>query len=426
MSPVDALLERFTALHPRVIDLSLGRIEALLEKLGSPHNRLPPTIHVAGTNGKGSVLAFCRSAYEAAGLRVHQYVSPHLVRFNERIVLDGRDIDDKALVDVLSRADAANDGAPITFFEITTAAAFLAFAETPADVLLLETGLGGRLDATNVLSDPAATAIVSIDLDHQGYLGASLAGIAREKAGIMRRDVPCIVGRVPEAAKEAIREAARTTGARLVQADQDWSWQVDANGWRYAGGGRDLHLPLPALEGAHQPGNAACAIASCDAAAIAPLSDTHWQNAMASVQWPGRLQRLTDGPLVEALHGDQELWLDGAHNPAAARALTDWAKSRTRPVHAILGLLTTKDPVDVLGALAPSCASITIVPIEGHDAFPPEKLVEEARNSGARQAAAATSLQTAVNKVSQDAGPVDTILICGSLYLIGQALGLTE
>ncbi|MDE0255210.1 MAG: bifunctional folylpolyglutamate synthase/dihydrofolate synthase, partial [Rhodospirillaceae bacterium] len=187
---VDRLLERFTALHPRVIDLSLGRIEALLAKLGRPQDRLPPVIHVSGTNGKGSVLAFCRAAFEAAGLTVHQYVSPHLVRFNERIVLNGRDIGDAALVEVLEAADGANDGAPITFFEITTAAAFKAFAETPADVLLLETGLGGRLDATNVVARPAATGIVSIGLDHQGYLGDTIAAVAAEKAGILRAGVP--------------------------------------------------------------------------------------------------------------------------------------------------------------------------------------------------------------------------------------------
>jgi len=418
---VDGLLERFTALHPRVIDLSLGRIEALLDKLGRPQDRLPPVIHVAGTNGKGSVLAFCRAAFEAAGLSVHQYVSPHLVRFNERMVLGGQEIDDDRLYDALGAADAANDGAPITFFEITTAAAFHAFAQAPADVLLLETGLGGRLDATNVVDHPVATAIVSIDFDHQGYLGDTLEAIAGEKAGILRRDVPALVGDMPEAARAVILEKAREAGAPVQLHGKDWTYTLRDDGWTFSSSGRTLDLPLPALPGAHQPANAALAIALADAADLTPLDDAHWRTAMTSVRWPGRLQRLTDGPLVESLHPGQELWVDGAHNPAAAQALAAWVGAQDRPLHAILGLLESKDPVDVLGALALACASITAVPIPGHQCFPPDRLVAEATAHGNKAAQAASDLRKAI-KIASAADPAGIILICGSLYLVGQAL----
>lgn len=426
----DRLLERFTALHPRVIDLSLGRIEALLAKLGRPQDRLPPVIHVSGTNGKGSVLAFCRAAFEAAGLTVHQYVSPHLVRFNERIVLNGRDIGDAALVEVLEAADRANDGAPITFFEITTAAAFKAFAETPADVLLLETGLGGRLDATNVVARPAATGIVSIGLDHQGYLGDTIAAVAGEKAGILRAGVPAVIGDLPPAALDVVERAAAEAGAPMETYGTAWRFE-DAAGsgegtWRYAGPGRACRLPPPALPGGHQTANAAFAVALTDASGVARLEDRHWAQAMQTVAWPGRLQRLKAGPLAARLGPGRQLWLDGAHNPPAAKALADWVQAQARPVHAILGLLETKDPAGVLAPLAPVCASLTAVPVPGHKCYPPEGLAEEARSRGATEAAAARDLGHALDLAAARAADGDIILVCGSLYLIGQALALSE
>lgn len=428
---VDRLLERFTALHPRVIDLSLGRIEALLNKLGRPQDRLPPVIHVSGTNGKGSVLAFCRAAFEAAGLTVHQYVSPHLVRFNERIVLNGRDIGEAALAEVLEAADRANDGASITFFEITTAAAFKAFAETPADVLLLETGLGGRLDATNVVARPAATGIVSIGLDHQGYLGDTIPAVAGEKAGILRAGVPAVIGDLPPAALDVVERAAAEAGAPTLNCGGQWNFEPAAPGsggseWSYTGPGRACRLPPPALPGGHQTANAAFAVALTDASGVARLEDRHWAQAMQAVAWPGRLQRLETGPLAARLGPARQLWLDGAHNPPAARALADWVQAQARPVHAILGLLETKDPAGVLAPLAPVCASLTAVPIPGHKCYPPEGLAAEASARGAPEAEAARDLEHALDLAAARAADGDTILICGSLYLIGQALALSE
>ena len=423
---VDDLLARFNALHPRVIDLSLRRIETLLNKLGRPHDRLPPVIHVAGTNGKGSVLAFCRAAFEAAGISVHQYVSPHLARFNERIILAGREIDDDRLCHTLSAVDDANDGSPITFFEITTAAAFHAFAQTPADVLLLETGLGGRLDATNVITCPSAVAIVSIDFDHQGYLGDTLEAIAGEKAGILRRDVPVLVGDLPAAARTVILERAHDLGAPVHQHGVDWIHAVSASGWTYNSSDRTIAMPLPALPGAYQLANAALAIALTDAANPALLSDIHWQVAMTSVEWPGRLQQLTEGPLVETLNRGQELWLDGAHNPAAARALAKWIRSRNRPVHAILGMLETKDPENVLKPLVLECASVTAVPVHGHRCFSPEYLATTAQAHGATTARTASDIKSAIERVATEAPSDEVILICGSLYLVGQALAARQ
>ncbi len=427
---VDRLLERFTALHPRVIDLSLGRIEALLEKLDRPQDRLPPVIHVSGTNGKGSVLAFCRAAFEAADLSVHQYVSPHLVRFNERIVLNGRPVGDRALVEFLEAADRANDGAPITFFEITTAAAFKAFAETPADLLLLETGLGGRLDATNVVERPAATGIVSIGLDHQGYLGETIAAVAGEKAGILRAGVPAVVGDLPPAALRVVERAAAEAGAPTEKCGAAWRFEPATDPgdghWRYAGRGRACRLPVPALPGAHQTANAAFAVALADAAGVARLEDRHWAQAMQTVAWPGRLQRIDSGPLAARLGPGLQLWLDGAHNPPAARALADWVQAQARPVHAIFGLLETKDPAGVLAPLAPACASLTAVPIPGHRCFPAERIAEQARACGTAVAVAATDLNSALAAAAARAAEGDIILICGSLYLIGQALAQSE
>ncbi len=426
---VDRLLERFTALHPRVIDLSLGRIEALLAKLGRPQDRLPPVIHVSGTNGKGSVLAFCRAAFEAAGLSVHQYVSPHLVRFNERIVLNGRPVGDAALVDILEAADRANGGAPITFFEITTAAAFKAFAEIPADLLLLETGLGGRLDATNVVARPAATGIVSVGLDHRGYLGDTVEAIAAEKAGILRAGVPAVIGGLPPAALGVVERAAGAAGAPLLKHGETWRFGAADPGegtWRYAGPGRECRLPVPALPGGHQTANAAFAVALADAAGLARLEDRRWAQAMQAVAWPGRLQRLGGGALTARLRPGQELWLDGAHNPPAARALADWVEAQARPVHAILGLLETKDPGGVLEALAPACAALTAVPVPGHKCHPADWLAAQARMRGAPEAAAARDLEHALDHAAARAGDGDNILICGSLYLIGQALALSE
>ena len=433
-APVDRqlerLLERFTALHPRVIDLSLGRIEALLDKLGRPQDRLPLVIHVSGTNGKGSVLAFCRAAFEAAGFAVHQYVSPHLVRFNERIVLNGRPVGDRTLVEILEAADRANDGAPITFFEITTAAAFKAFAETPADLLLLETGLGGRLDATNVVARPAATGIVSIGLDHQDYLGDTVEAVAAEKAGILRAGVPAVIGNLPSAALGVVEHAAAEAGVPLLKCGEAWRFEAAPDsgegGWRYTGANRAFRLPVPALPGAHQIANAAFAVALADAAGVARLENRHWALAMQSVDWPGRLQRVVGGPLAARLGSGRQLWLDGAHNPPAARSLADWVRVQTRPVHAILGLLETKDPVGVLAALAPACASLTAVQIPGHRSFPAEELAAQACACGAPQTAAATDLAHALGLAAARAAEGDNILICGSLYLIGQALALSE
>ncbi len=414
----DRVLARLTALHPKVIDLSLGRVERLLAALGHPERRLPPVIHVAGTNGKGSTVAMVRAGLEATGAGVHVYTSPHLARFHERIRLAGRLIDEDRLIALLERCEAANGGAPITFFEVTTAAAFLAFAEEPAEWCLLEVGLGGRLDATNVVDRPRLTAITPVSLDHQQYLGETVAEIAFEKAGILKPGVPCVVAPQAAEAWDVIVERAAAVGAPLIAEGQDW--QVWEEHGRLAFQDMDglLDLPRPVLIGAHQVQNAGTAIAALRALG---MGEAACEAAVTRAEWPARMQRLRRGPLVAAAEG-AELWLDGGHNPAAGIALAE-ALGRLPPrrTHLIVGMLRTKDIGGFLRPLAAGAASLTGVTIEGEAAtLGAEETVAAAREAGFA-AATAPDVAAAVAAVAA-ADPGCRIVICGSLYLAGRVL----
>jgi dihydrofolate synthase/folylpolyglutamate synthase len=411
-----------------VIDLSLDRVSTLLDRLGRPQDALPPAIHVAGTNGKGSVVAFMRAILEAAGLRVHVYTSPHLVRFHERIVVSGKEIEEATLIDALEECEIANRGDAITFFEVTTAAAFLTFAKTPADVALIETGLGGRLDATNLIQRPAATILTPISLDHQSFLGETLAEIAGEKAGILKPGVTCTSASQASEAAEVIRRRALALDVPLYFQD-DW-WHVAA-----AGSGRDffeyrdacgaLTIPQPVLAGGHQLTNAGLAVAGLRAADIPDIDSECIFKGVRSAHWPGRLQRLDIvGDLVDVVPPDTEVWLDGGHNPAAGEALAAFFGSLDkRPLLLIVGMLNTKDTGQFLARLAPLALKTVCVPVPGtSEGVPPDDLVAVARSYGLSATVADDVLgalyQFRVSSVSNH-----RILICGSLYLAGSVLG---
>jgi dihydrofolate synthase / folylpolyglutamate synthase len=418
----EKVLERLGRLHPKLIDLSLGRVERLLAALGDPQHRLPPIVHVAGTNGKGSTVATMRACLEAGGWRVHVFSKPHLVRFHERIRLAGRLIDEDALVSVLEESEQANGGSPITFFEITTAAAFLAFARTPADMLLLETGLGGRLDATNVISRPAVTAITPISLDHQALLGDTIAAIAAEKAGILKAAAPAVIGPQPPEAAAVLAARAAVLGAPLLRFGQEWCCQSRGDGMRYVGPRWRLDLPLPALAGAHQIVNAGLAIACLEQLLELPLTPAAIANGLSHIEWPARLQRLSHGPLVEALPSGWKLWLDGGHNPGAGAALAAMAAGwRDRPLYLVVGMLNTKDAAGFLAPLATQAAALRAVTIpHEQNPLPADAIVAAARSVGL-PAQVADSVYVAVRELVAQS-KVARILICGSLHLAGVVL----
>ncbi len=401
-------------------------MERLLDDLGRPQDRLAPVIHVAGTNGKGSVVAFLRAMLEAADLAVHVYTSPHLVRFRERIRVAGRLIEDAALLPLLEEVERVNDGRPITFFEVTTAAAFLAFARARADVVVLETGMGGRLDATNVIPKPFATAITPIGLDHQQYLGETLAEIAGEKAGIFKPDVPAVIGPQPTAVLEVLLESARAVGAPTSCIGRDWQIDIAANGdLRFEGKRRMLELPKPGLAGRHQYDNAGLALAVLDRKTPWRIEQRHLAAGMTSVEWPGRLQRLRRGPLVGRLPPGTELWLDGGHNPSAAVVLAEWAQAdeNTPPLDLIVGQLRTKPAAEFLRPLAPLARRLIAVPVAGETpCWAPEEIVAAAKEVGIIAAAAASSVREALAVLAVAGASPGRILICGSLYLVGSVL----
>ncbi|CFX19440.1 Folylpolyglutamate synthase [Candidatus Filomicrobium marinum] len=431
------LLAELKSLHPKLIDLSLGRIERLLAKLGDPHKRLPPVVHVAGTNGKGSTTAFLRSIFEAAGLRAHVYTSPHLVRFHERITLAGRSgepaqaISEADLVDVLSRTQAVNNGDDITQFEITTAAAFLAYAENPADVLLLEVGLGGRLDATNVIAKPEISVITPISLDHADKLGDTLAQIATEKAGIIKPGVPVVVSMQPDEALSAIGETAERVGSRMIA----WGRDFDA----YEQRGRLvvqrheqlLDLQMPSLIGPHQIVNAATAVTAALEMPRFALSEEAIEQGVMNAVWPARMQRLHDGPLPDMLHRGSELWLDGGHNPAAgamiAQALADLEERSPRPLYLVLGMMGLKDVTGFVANFRGLARQIYSVPIPGAHEAPhtPQAVAESARSAGI-SAEEQSSVPAALATIERLHPGPKRVLICGSLYLAGQVLALQE
>ena len=419
----DLILERLRALHPRAIDLSLARIERLLAALGHPEQNLAPVVHIAGTNGKGSTLAMLDAMLQSDGRRVQRYISPHLVHFNERFLFDGRPIGESALAEVLEHCERINLGLPITEFEITTAAAFLAFARRPADALLIETGLGGRLDATNVIARPRLTALAPISLDHQSFLGEHLAQIAFEKAGILKPEVPCIVGPQPADVLAVIEARAAELGAPLQVHGRDWSARREADQLLVESGGRTLDLPLPVLAGAHQIDNAGLAV-TC-ALALGDLAPGHDAIAagLRTARWPARLQRLARGPLVGRLPAGSALWLDGGHNPGAAQALAESLKDPDpRPWHLIVGMLKTKDQRGFLAPLAPLASSIRTVPVPDEPAsWDPLAAADWLRASGA-DATPEASVDAALAALAT-AGPQPLrVLICGSLYLAGHVL----
>jgi len=424
----DPVLERLKGLHPKVIDLSLDRVHRLLAALGHPERRLPPVVHVAGTNGKGSTVAFLRAMLEAAGYRVHVYTSPHLVRFHERIRLAGRLIDDDHLATLLEECEAANAGGPITFFEVTTVAAFLAFSRVPADVVLLETGLGGRLDATNVIDRPAVTAITRISSDHRQFLGETLTEIAGEKAGIFKPGVPVVMAEQPAAdALTALTLRAAAIGAPI----RPWAATPLPGGFRFESPKRQLDLPMPGLAGAHQIGNAGLALACLDHLPLA-VDEAAVRRGLASVEWPARLQRLTRGPLAAGLPPGWELWLDGGHNDSAgevlARQAVDWsaadaAENGGLPLLLIYGMLASKDPYEFLAPLAPFAHAMRSVAIPGEEAsLTAEESAEAGRTCGIQDSAAAPGVAAALADLTQVRTGPSRVLICGSLYLAGSVL----
>jgi len=436
MRTSDELLAELKGLHPLLIDLSLGRIEALLGKLGHPERRLPPVVHVAGTNGKGSVTAFLKAMLEAAGLRVHVYTSPHLVRFHERIALAGADrrarpIGERELVDRLAAVERINAGEPITFFEITTAAAFLAFAETPADAVILEVGLGGRLDATNVIARPALSVITPISLDHADKLGATVAEIAGEKAGILKTGVAGVVAMQPPEALDAIRARAREVVAPLSVWGEDFEAFEQNGRLVFQSAERLLDLPLPALIGQHQIGNAGTAVAAALRLKWLGLTVDAIEEGLRQVRWPARMQRLDDGPLARLLRPGSELWLDGGHNPAGGQAiaqtLAELEERAPKEVSLVVGMMRNKDAARFLEHFRGLARRVVTVPVPAgpEAAYAPEELAAVAVSVGLA-ATPAVDVGAALRSLQgPDDGP-QRILICGSLYLAGQVLALQE
>ncbi|MBX6424981.1 MAG: bifunctional folylpolyglutamate synthase/dihydrofolate synthase [Variibacter sp.] len=427
MTPVDAILARLLALHPKKIDLSLDRMWRLLRQLGDPQRRLPPVIHIGGTNGKGSTTAFIRAILEAAGLRVHVYTSPHLVRFNERFRLAGTLASDAELADALAECERINGDEPITVFEITTAAGLLLFSRHPADVLLLEVGLGGRLDATNVVDHPLASVITPVSLDHFEFLGDTLARIAAEKAGILKARVPAVIGPQPAEALSVIERAAERLRAPLWVAGQHWTVSQEHGRLVYQDESGLLDLPPPRLAGRHQFDNAGLAIAALRAADAFSLPLAAYEVGLAAADWPARMQRLAGGNLASLLPEGSELWLDGGHNAAAghaiAVALADLEERVSRPLILVVGMLATKDVESFLQNFTGLARRVIAVPISQQEkGRPPEAIADAARRVGI-PADARNSVPEALARIAQlHLEPAPRVLITGSLYLAGEVL----
>jgi dihydrofolate synthase/folylpolyglutamate synthase len=423
----DAILARLHRLHPKTIDLSLGRILRLLDRLDRPQDRLPPVIHAAGTNGKGSVIAFLRAILETAGYRVHAYTSPHLVRFNERIRLAGEIIPEPELAALLDECEHRNRDETITFFEITTAAALLAFARSKADVVLMECGLGGRYDATNVVARPALTIITPVSMDHMHYLGDTIRQIAAEKGAIQKTGVPSVIGPQSEAAAAVLLRQAEDVAARPFIHGRDWSVAPTARGFRYRSSDIDLDLPPPALAGSHQLANAGTAIACLERLEALDVSGTAIAEGLPAARWPGRLQRLNSGPHAASLPEGWDIWLDGGHNPAAGAVLADTAREwRDKPLHLVLGMMRHKEARHFLRPLAPFAASLRAIAIPDQDgSLSAEACAEAARDTGIRSATAQDIDHALADILRREKGPA-RILICGSLYLTGAVLARNE
>jgi dihydrofolate synthase / folylpolyglutamate synthase len=433
MTPVDAIIARLLSLHPKKIDLSLDRMWRILAQLNHPERHLPPVIHVAGTNGKGSTIAFMRAILEAADRLVHVYTSPHLVRVNERFRL-GRPggaamVSDAELADALAECERVNGGDPITVFEITTAAGFLLFARHPADVLLLEVGLGGRLDATNVVELPLGTVITPISFDHVEHLGDSLAKIAAEKAGILKRGVPVIVAPQGGEACDVIAGEAARLRAPLKIAGQHWNVASERGRLVYQDENGLLDLPAPRLFGRHQFDNAGTAVATLRELKL-ELPGSAFEKGVVAVDWPARLQRLSHGRLIGLAPQGSELWLDGGHNPDCGRviaaALADLEERVSRPLILVVGMLATKDREGFLRNFAGLTRRVIAVPIHQENAVPAQTIAEAAHNVGIPALATdgIANAMAAITQLNLEVPP--RILVIGSLYLAGEVLAAND
>lgn len=422
---VRAQLDRLTLLSPGADILGLDRIARLCERLGNPQDKLPPVFHVAGTNGKGSTCAYLRAAIEAAGMSCHVYSSPHLIRFNERIRIAGKLIEDSELAPLLAEVLDVADGVEASFFEVTTAAALLAFSRAPADACVIEVGLGGRLDATNIISAPLSCGIAQLGLDHQSFLGDTLEAIAGEKAGIAKPRVPLMTLNYPTQIAAVIVDAAARAGARWHPKGGTWDSAPYQGRLHYRDLNGKLELPLPRLVGHHQAQNAGLAIAMVRHQEALAIPDSALRASMGWADWPARLQHLRAGTLAEALPPGSELWVDGGHNPSAGRVIGDFLRTHVaadRPLHIVAGLLANKDAAGFLAAMGQLHARFHMVPIEGHAHHAPATLVETAGLAGFAAAPADSfeSALAAIAEIEQNSPPV--VLIAGSLYLAGKAL----
>jgi dihydrofolate synthase/folylpolyglutamate synthase len=420
---IDALLERLYNPDLRYIDLSLDRIERLLTLLGTPHKKIPPVIHVAGTNGKGSLIANLQAIFEAAGYTPHRYISPHLIRFNERIIVRGHEIGDDYLESLLQRILELSEMQKVTFFEALTAAAFLAFSENTADVVLLETGLGGRLDATNVIEAPILTAITPIALDHCKCLGNTITAIAGEKAGILKPGVTSVVGRQRPEATRVIGDRAAEIYAPLYPLGVDWNWEFYGERARYRSSRREVVFAT-GLVGAHQYDNAATAIACFDNLPQFRVNDAQIISGLANVAWPGRLHHLAKHRYQKLLPRHCELWLDGGHNPQGGEILADWLKLQNREVHLICGMLRDKDSLGYFKPLAPYVMSVTAIPIPGEKDSQPASTVADAARAAGINVLIADSIEKALQSLPVRATNPAIVVICGSLYLAGYVLAV--
>lgn len=422
---VQAQLDRLWALSPGADILGLDRITRLLARLGDPQRALPPVFHVAGTNGKGSTCAFLRAALEAAGCRVHAYTSPHLVRFNERIRIAGTLIDDATLAALLAEVLDAGGDIGASFFEVTTAAAFLAFARNPADACVIEVGLGGRLDATNVLPAPVACGIAALGLDHQSFLGDTLEQIAAEKAGIAKPGVPLLTMAYPAGIAQVIARTARAADTPLLAQGAGWQARSTPEGIAYTDRNGALVLPIPTMPGPHQCDNLALAAAMLRHQDAVRIPDAALAAAARTARWPARLQRLAPGPLTAALPATA-FWLDGGHNPSAGEAIAGWIDATDAPRALVVGMLANKDPAGFLRPFADRIDTLVAVPVPGHEHHAPDALVALARSLGIASAFAATDPIAAVAALAARGEPPAVMLFAGSLYLAGTVLAAND
>ncbi len=424
-------MQRFLALHPKLIDLKLERTLNLLEKLGCPHKSLPPVIHVAGTNGKGSTIAFMRAMLEAAGKKVHVYTSPHLVDFNERIRLAGQLVHEDQLIDAFKRCEAVNNGAPITVFEMTTVAAFLLFSEVPADILLLEVGLGGRYDATNVIETPLASVITPVSIDHREYLGDTIDKITYEKAGILKRNVQAIIATQSEDVRQLIENESARIGSPLVIADQDYTCFEEHGRLIYQDAHGLLDLPLPKLFGRHQYNNAATAIAALRTCFGPDFPVPAIEAGLTKVEWPARMQRLNQGNLVKTAPKGAEIWLDGGHNAAGGKALADSVgeleEKLSKPLILIVGMLAHKETEAFLRSFSGLAQELYAIDIPEHsNCRPATEIAQIARKSGLNSAVVGDINDVLHFLSARSWVNAPRIIICGSLYLAGEVLKINQ